>query len=71
MKRRIELFIHCRQCVLEDHAGASGASHGEAQQVEVGWTKEGLQVWCKRHDRNVLHLDFEGRKIAIASEEPS
>jgi hypothetical protein len=34
--------------------------------LEVGWTPKGLQVWCKRCERNVLHLDFEGRKVAVA-----
>jgi hypothetical protein len=30
--------------------------------LAVGWTEFGLQVWCARHDANVIHLDFEGQK---------
>lgn len=28
----------------------------------VGWTLLGIQVWCTRHDVNVIHIDFEGQK---------
>ena len=24
----------------------------------------GLQVWCKRHETNILHVDFEGNTPA-------
>lgn len=30
--------------------------------LNVGFTPVGLQVWCVRHDCNVLHVDFEGYK---------
>jgi hypothetical protein len=30
--------------------------------IEAGWTALGLQVWCKRHEINILHVDFEGQK---------
>jgi len=32
------------------------------QSVQVGWTKEGIQDWCKRHDCNMIHIDFEGKQ---------
>jgi hypothetical protein len=31
-------------------------------QYEVGFTKIGIQIWCKRHEINILHIDFEGQK---------
>ncbi len=31
--------------------------------LDVGFTESGLQVWCRRHDTNVVHIDFEGRKL--------
>jgi hypothetical protein len=29
-------------------------------QLECGWTEIGFQIWCRRHQINVLHVDFEG-----------
>ena len=32
----------------------------EWAQLEIGFTELGLQVWCKRCEVNVVHVDFEG-----------
>ena len=56
---KIEQFLHCKLCIDEIKAGASNSPRDYAR-YQVGWTKQGLQVWCIRHDRNVLHVDFEG-----------
>jgi hypothetical protein len=53
----IAAFFHCTRCLNER---PEGTSPRDWAQLEVGWTKRGLQVWCKRHDCNVLHIDFEG-----------
>jgi hypothetical protein len=50
----IELYLHCGKC-LEQEA--------HPQQLEVGWTRLGLQVWCKRHQLNVIHIDFDDQKM--------
>lgn len=57
--KEIVAFMHCGRCLTELPEGKSPQEWGS---VEVGWTPEGLQVWCKRHDCNVLHIDFEGQK---------
>ena len=57
--REIGGFLHCGLCLKEK---ASSVSAKEYARLEVGWTKAGLQVWCVRHDVNVIHLDFEGQK---------
>jgi hypothetical protein len=31
------------------------------QQIEAGWTEVGFQVWCKRHNVNILHIDLAGQ----------
>ena len=31
----------------------------------VGWTMEGLQVWCDKCDSNVINLDFKGQKVGF------
>ena len=38
----------------------TGQSPREYAQLEFGFTKPGVQVWCKRHEVNVMHIDFEG-----------
>jgi hypothetical protein len=53
----IKMFIHCGLCMKELPAGQSPR---EWAQLEVGWTDIGLQIWCKRHECNVGHIDFQG-----------
>ncbi|MEY9493800.1 hypothetical protein [Bradyrhizobium elkanii] len=55
----IGTFLHCGLCLHELPAGTSPRDYAA---LEVGWTPQGLQVWCQRHDCNVLHVDFEGQK---------
>jgi len=61
IKNKIEMFFHCKVCLETIPDGKSPQDWGS---LEVGWTKQGLQVWCKRHDKNVLSLDFLGQKVA-------
>lgn len=49
----IEAFLHCKKCLEETKDTYS-------QELEVGWTETGLQVWCCRHDINIINIDFEG-----------
>lgn len=52
-------FMHCRKCLAEK---PTGISPRDWQQTEAGWTEKGFQVWCKRHECNIIHMDFEGHK---------
>ncbi len=58
----IQLYLHCRKCIEEITEGRAGGENSpkEYQRIQAGWTKEGLQVWCTRHDLNIVHIDFEG-----------
>lgn len=56
-ENEIKQFLHCSLCLQELPKGESPRSFA---QLEVGFTKQGLQVWCKRHEANVAHIDFEG-----------
>ncbi len=56
---KIEAFFHCSQCLDEK---PDILSPREYANLEVGWTKLGFQVWCKRHECNVMHIDFQGIK---------
>ena len=55
----IVLFMHCGMCI-EDKP--DDISPQDWARIEVGWTEKGLQVWCKRHGCNMIHMDFEGQK---------
>ena len=35
----------------------------EYSKLDVGFTNIGLQVWCRRHEINVCHIDFEGNEL--------
>lgn len=56
----IHQYIHCAECFNELR---DGESPREYQVLEIGWTEKGLQIWCRRHIKNVLHLDFTGQKL--------
>ena len=53
-------YFHCKKCLDELPAGMSPADY---QEIEVGGTAKGIQVWCKRHEVNIIHLDFDGRSM--------
>lgn len=55
--KSILLFFHCANCMPEKPANVSPQ---EWASLEVGWTQLGLQVWCKRCEVNVVHIDFQG-----------
>jgi len=55
----IRMYLHCGKCLDEM---PDGVSPQEWSDVQAGWTDKGLQVWCNRHDCNVVHIDFEGNK---------
>ncbi len=52
-------FIHCGKCLNEM---PQGTSPRDWSRNEVGFTELGLQVWCMRHECNVVHIDFDGQK---------
>ena len=59
--KEITGFLHCGLCIEEFQAGAGGfEAPRDYARLEIGWTKDGLQVWCMRHECNVVHMDFEG-----------
>jgi hypothetical protein len=62
-------FAHCKRCLAEL---PEDQSPREYQRIQVGWTRRGVQVWCVRHECNVMHIDFEGHKHPlIAGTDPA
>lgn len=56
----IEMFFHCASCMPDKPRGISPRDYAD---LEVGWTRKGLQVWCKRCDKNVINIDLLGQKV--------
>lgn len=59
----IGAYMHCGKCIDEyKRLTPAGESPATFSRLSVGWTRQGLQVWCQRHDCNVLHVDFQGQQ---------
>jgi len=60
----IEQPIVCSRCADDVTEGRAGSlSMAEYMRFDVGFSAKGLQVWCRRHEANVVHIDFEGRSL--------
>lgn len=55
----IKTFFHCRKCIAELPPGRSPQNY---RRYDIGFTDIGVQVWCTRHNCNVVHIHFEGQK---------
>jgi hypothetical protein len=62
---QINIFFHCRKCIEEL---PKGVSPRDFIKVEVGLTSVGVQVWCQRHECNIVHIDFEGVSHPVVKE---
>lgn len=56
-ENQIISYMHCGMCLQERPEGISPA---DWQDLEFGFTEKGMQIWCRRHDCNLLHVDYEG-----------
>ncbi len=56
-ENEIGMYLHCAKCF---DAMPDGVSPKEYQRIQAGWTEQGLQIWCTRHECNIIHIDFEG-----------
>ena len=64
----IKSFFHCGMCIDSLPPGMSPRGYVK---VEVGFTPLGLQVWCVRHEANIVHIDFEGQQHpAVTTRQP-
>jgi hypothetical protein len=62
--KEIAMFIHCGLCQAElqgGHPGTEGESPESYARLSVGPTKWGFQVWCVRHNCNIVHIDYLDR----------
>lgn len=64
-KNKIVAYLHCGLCLKEYLDSAylkKSKSPAEYARTQAGWTKEGIQIWCNRHNCNIMHIDFEGQR---------
>lgn len=56
-------FLHCKKCIQEWKDGkAVGESPETYARLTVAYTTMGIQVFCVRHQANVMHVDFQGQR---------
>ncbi len=59
MTNRISLFYHCRRCLDEE---PHDQTPRQWARLEVGKTDNGeMQVWCVRHDIEVIKVSLSKR----------
>lgn len=64
----ITSYMHCRLCLEELPEGVSPMDFSRTQ---AGFTSLGIQVWCNRHNCNVVHIDFEGVRHPANTSRPA
>ena len=63
LQNGIEQNIICSKCETEFLLGSPDSrSLQDYSRLDIGFTSIGVQVWCRRHDANVVHIDFAGQK---------
>ena len=64
LHNKITNQIVCSKCEIEFMKAETGSrSLQEYSMLDAGFTNSGLQVWCRRHDVNVVHVDFDGNRL--------
>jgi hypothetical protein len=53
--KQIFAFADCRECQEELRSGVRNGSPEKTARLNVGITPHGIQVWCVRHQKEVLH----------------
>jgi len=63
---KIGSYIHCGLC-LDELPSNESESASSYSQYSVGFTEQGLQVWCDRHNVNIMHIDFDGNSTDLCN----
>jgi hypothetical protein len=58
----IHSFINCTTCM---ESLPEGVSPGEWARLNMGLTTSGIQVWCTRCDKEVVHFILDGTEPAM------
>ena len=62
--KQIDQHIICANCEEEFQAGSTDISSLQNYtKLCIRFPDFGIQVWCRRHDANVVHVNFNGQKF--------
>lgn len=65
LNNSINEYLVCTECQKEFESGMTDfGSMREYSRIDAGFTDLGFQVWCRRHDHNVCHINFEGNELS-------
>ena len=56
-------YVACSKCADEVPHLDPPQSLQDYADMDVGFTDWGVQVWCRRHRANIVHIDFQGREL--------
>ena len=56
-------YIACSKCSDELATLDPPQSLQDYSAMDVGFTDWGVQVWCRRHKANIVHIDFQGTQL--------
>ncbi|MEC8247000.1 MAG: hypothetical protein VYB91_00405 [Pseudomonadota bacterium] len=59
----IDSYVACTKCVKEVADIEPKISLQDYAAIDVGFTNWGLQIWCRRHQVNIVHIDFGGAQL--------
>jgi len=59
----IDSYVTCTKCAEEVADVEPNISLQDYAAIDVGFTNWGLQVWCRRHQVNIVHIDFGGAQL--------
>ena len=59
----ITQYVVCSKCADELATLSPPQSLQDYATMDVGFTDYGIQVWCRRHKANIVHIDFQGKKL--------
>jgi hypothetical protein len=60
----ITQYVVCSKCADELAHLDPPQSLQDYAKMDIGFTDYGVQVWCRRHKANIVHIDFQGQKPA-------
>lgn len=57
-------YLHCAKCLDEWQESFRGVvSPRDYARQQVALTREGVQVWCTRHDANITHMRYRAERV--------
>ena len=59
----IDSYVACTKCAEEVVDIEPKISLQDYAAIDVGFTNWGLQIWCRRHQVNIVHIDFGGTQL--------